>query len=185
MRHPGCLTLLQAEHAAAGHCGGSARDFKGSPAACLWWLPSGSVRTLSNPDWSLLSPQLQCILYHSQLAPDASLSCISDIIKTARSFNANHGLSGVLVFDGQHFLQYLEGPQQPLWDLLVRIAQDPRHVNFNLQYKGTVPGERLFRSWSMGYALVDDADPLAELGALVGEAALEKLKAMVPTLDIA
>ncbi|MNV99702.1 Sensors of blue-light using FAD [compost metagenome] len=91
----------------------------------------------------------------------------------------------MLVFDGQHFLQYLEGPQQPLWDLLVRIAQDPRHVNFNLQYKGTVPGERLFRSWSMGYALVDDADPLADLGGLVGDAALEKLKSMVPTLDIA
>lgn len=132
-----------------------------------------------------LNANLHCIVYHSQLAPDAPLSCISDIIKTARSFNASHGLTGILAFDGQHFLQYLEGPKQPLWDLLVRIAQDPRHVNFNLQHQGQCEGERLFRNWSMGYALVDDADPLADLGELVGEEALVQLKSMVPTLDIA
>lgn len=132
-----------------------------------------------------LNSNLHCALYHSRLAPGAPLSCISDIIKTARSFNASHGLTGVLVFDGQHFLQYLEGPQQPLWDLLVRIAQDPRHVNFTLQHRGPCAGERLFRNWSMGYALVDDADPLADLGELVGEEALAQLHAMVPTLDIA
>lgn len=132
-----------------------------------------------------LNSNLHCVLYHSRLAPGAPLTCISDIIKTARSFNANHGLTGVLVFDGQHFLQYLEGPQQPLWDLIVRIAQDPRHVDFNLQHRGTCSGERVFRNWSMGYALVDDADPLADLGELVGEEALARLHAMVPTLDIA
>jgi len=142
------------------------------------------VRTPS-PDRLPLNSHLHCILYHSKLGPDAPLSCISDIIKVARSFNAAHGLTGVLVFDGQHFLQYLEGPKQPLWDLLVRIAQDPRHVNFTLQHQGASGSERVFRNWSMGYALVDDADPLADLGELVGEEALAKLHAMVPTLDIA
>ncbi|MET1114792.1 MAG: BLUF domain-containing protein [Comamonas sp.] len=132
-----------------------------------------------------MNANLHCALYHSRLAPDAPLSCISDVIKTARSFNASHGLTGILVFDGQHFLQYLEGPQQPLWDLLVRIAQDPRHVNFTLQHRAPCPGARVFRTWSMGYALVDDADPLADLGELVGLEALAKLHAMVPTLDIA
>ena len=132
-----------------------------------------------------MNADLHCALYHSRLAPDAPLSCISEVIKTARSFNASHGLTGILVFDGQHFLQYLEGPQQPLWDLLVRIAQDKRHVNFTLQHQGPSPNGRLFRAWSMGYALVDDADPLAGLSGLVGQEALAKLHEMVPTLDIA
>ncbi|MCD2513300.1 BLUF domain-containing protein [Comamonas endophytica] len=132
-----------------------------------------------------MNSKLYCILYHSRLAPDAPLSCISDIIKTARSFNSAHGLTGVLVFDGQHFLQYLEGPQMVVQDLLVSIARDPRHMNLTLQHQGPCPGERLFRNWSMGYALVDDADPLADLGEVVGEEALAQLHALVPTLDIA
>lgn len=132
-----------------------------------------------------MNSKLQCALYHSQLAPGASLTCISDIIKTARSFNASHGLTGVLVFDGQHFLQYLEGPQQPLWELMVRISRDPRHVNFNLLHRDSCASERLFSNWSMGYAQVEDNDPLAVLGELVGEEALAKLHALVPMLDIA
>lgn len=132
-----------------------------------------------------MNSNLHCILYHSRLAPNAPLSCISDIIKAARSFNATHGLTGVLAFDGQHFLQYLEGPELPLQNLLVRLAQDPRHVNFTLQHRGRCTGERLFRNWSMGYALIDDADPLADLGSVVGDEALAQLHALVPTLDIA
>lgn len=125
------------------------------------------------------------MLYHSRLAPNAPLSCISDIIKTARSFNAVNGLTGILVFDGQHFLQYLEGPVLPLQDLMVRIAQDSRHVNFTLQHHGSCSGERLFRTWSMGYALIDDADPLADLSSLMGNEALARLHSLMPTLDIA
>lgn len=132
-----------------------------------------------------MNANLHCILYHSQLAPNASLTCISDIIKTARSFNAAHGLTGILVFDGERFLQYLEGPKQPVLALLERIAHDPRHVNFFIQHQGECPGERLFRNWSMGYALVDDADPLAGLDELVGQEAMARLHALVPMLDIA
>lgn len=125
------------------------------------------------------------MIYHSRLAPNAPVSCVSDIIKTARSFNAIHGLTGILIFDGQHFLQYLEGPQMPLQDLMVRIAQDPRHVNFTLQHYGSLAGERGFRNWSMGYSEIEDADPLAELGAVTGEEALAQLHRLVPMLDIA
>lgn len=144
----------------------------------------GYVRT-HHLDGLPLNSKLYCILYHSRLAPGAPLTCISDIIKTARDFNAAHGLTGILAFDGQHFLQYLEGPQMAVQDLLVRIAQDPRHVNFTLQHQGACRGERLFRNWSMGYALIDDADPLADLGSVVGDEALAQLHALVPTLDIA
>lgn len=125
------------------------------------------------------------MLYHSQLAPDAPLSCITDIIKTARSFNAVHGITGILVFDGHRFLQHLEGPPQVLTDLIVRIARDVRHVDFTLQYQGAFTGERRFRNWSMAYVHVEDGEPLAVLAPLRGQAAMTHFAELLPTLDIA
>lgn len=132
-----------------------------------------------------MSADLYCMLYHSQLAPGAPVSCISDIIKTARKFNATHGITGILVFDGQRFLQHLEGPQQVLTDLIVRIARDPRHTDFTLQHHGEAVGPRRFPTWSMAYADVDDGEPLAVGNQLTGQAAMAHFTALVPNLDIA
>lgn len=132
-----------------------------------------------------LNSNLYCILYHSQLAPGAPISCVADIVKTARGFNKDHEITGILVFDGQRFFQYLEGPKQAVTDLVKAIAADPRHVEFRLQHQGERMEERMFRNWSMAYVLVDDSEPLADLHAIEGESAMNKLKALIPMLDIA
>ena len=126
-----------------------------------------------------------CVLYHSQLAPDAPLSCVADIVKTARGFNKEHDITGILVFDGQRFFQCLEGPKQALMGLIDGIAQDPRHVQFRLQHQGTRAQERMFGNWSMAYVLVDDSEPLADLHGIEGESAMDKLRSLIPMLDIA
>lgn len=132
-----------------------------------------------------MSSDLYCMLYHSQLAPDAPVSCIPEIIKTARAFNAAHGVTGILVFDGQRFLQHLEGPKQILTDLIVRIARDPRHIDFTLQHHGESVGPRRFPTWSMAYADIDDGEPLAAGNQLTGQAAMTHFSELVPSLDIA
>lgn len=132
-----------------------------------------------------MKPTLHCMLYHSQLAPDASFGCITDIIKTARSFNAVHGVTGILVFDGHRFIQQLEGPSQVLTDLIVRIARDPRHVNFTLLHQCAFTGDRRFRNWSMAYAHIENGEPLANLALLRGQAAIEHFTELMPSLDIA
>lgn len=132
-----------------------------------------------------LNSNLYCILYHSQLAPSAPISCVADIVKTARGFNKDHEITGILVFDGQRFFQYLEGPKQAVTGLVTAIAADPRHVEFRLQHQGERMEERMFRNWSMAYVLVDDSEPLADLDAIEGESAMNKLKALIPMLDIA
>ena len=166
-----------------GRHGSSAKELKGPRHHTL-----DTTRAVPTPSFDRLSLSLHYILYHSKLAPTAPVSCVSDIIKTARGFNAIHGLSGVLMFDGQHFMQYLEGPKEDVWKLLVSIAQDPRHVEFKIQDQGECAGERLFTGWSMGYALVNDSDMLGDLGhlgSLMGQDAMNKLHALVPMLDIA
>ena len=132
-----------------------------------------------------LNSKPYCVLYHSQIAPSAPISCVADIVKTARGFNKDHDITGILVFDGQRFFQYLEGPKEAVMGLVVRIAQDSRHVQFRLQHQGPCAEERMFRNWSMAYVLVDDSEPLADLHGIEGESAMNKLKSLMPLLDIA
>lgn len=129
--------------------------------------------------------QLYSMLYHSQLAPHAAPACVPEIIKVARAFNAIHGVTGVLVFDGHRFLQHLEGPQEVLQDLIVRIARDTRHTHFSLQHAGVKAGRRQFANWSMAYAPIDDEALLAELADLKGLPALERFTELIPTFDMA
>lgn len=128
---------------------------------------------------------MECVLYHSRMACDADLSCVAEIVKTARSFNKEAGITGMLVFDGQRFCQYIEGPAPVLRGLVDSIAQDARHTHFTIKHQGEVSGERLFAHWSMAYVLVDDSEPLDELNQLEGLQALSKLQALIPMLDIA
>lgn len=128
---------------------------------------------------------LDCFLYHSQIAPHADISCVADIVKTARSFNKTQGITGLLVFDGQRFCQYIEGPQPALQNLIDSIARDARHVEFTPLYQNTCEQGRKFANWAMAYVLVDDAEPLASISASQGSSALEKLQELLPLMDIA
>lgn len=131
------------------------------------------------------SQPLQGYLYHSQIAPHADIACVADIVKTARSFNKSQGITGLLVFDGQRFCQYLEGPEPALESLLGGIARDPRHVAFTPLHRWTCEGQRQFANWSMAYVLIDDAEPLAAVTTTPGPNALDRLQRLLPLMDIA
>lgn len=130
--------------------------------------------------------ELHCFLYRSQIAPDADIACVADIVKTARSFNKTQGITGILVFDGQRFCQYVEGPQPALQQLIDNIAKDPRHVDFTPLHQSSSESVRRFSNWAMAYVLVDDEDePLEALSVAQGATAIEKLQTLIPMLDIA
>lgn len=126
-----------------------------------------------------------CMLYRSQLAPNAASNSIPDIIRTARSFNAIHGVTGILVFDGRNFLQNLEGPERVVKELIGRIERDRRHVNFLLQYQGRGFGNRRFSGWSMAYAYIENDKTLQAGCQLQGKHAMMHFAELLPTLEIA
>lgn len=128
---------------------------------------------------------LHCFLYQSYFTPGMDISCVADIVKTARSFNKLHHITGMLVFDGLRFCQYIEGPAEPLQLLIGKIGQDPRHQRFTPKHQAALEGERRFSNWSMAYVLVDDEEPLDAIDALTGHRALEKMETLIPLLDIA
>lgn len=123
-------------------------------------------------------------LYVSQLAPACDATVVPRIVQTARNFNAAHGITGLLVFDGLHFCQLLEGAASQVEPLIARIRQDTRHVNLQTLYTAT-PAARHFDAFSMGYAHVEEGEPLHALTQHHGHAALQALLALLPGLDLA
>lgn len=93
--------------------------------------------------------------YHSILADDHDASCVGAIIKTARTFNAVHGITGVLLFDGERFCQYIEGELAVLDGLVSRIRQDRRHQNVTTLLHEPLAGGRRYPDWSMAFCDVD------------------------------
>ncbi len=131
-----------------------------------------------------MSP-LHHLLYTSVIAPTASPARVADILRQARANNEARAITGLLVFDGWRFCQYLEGAEADILDLKPRIAGDRRHHRLQLLHQGPFPGPRLFPAWSMGYALAPDDALLEALERQRGILAVERLQAMLPLLDMA
>lgn len=128
---------------------------------------------------------LQSYFYHSQLAPEHDASCVSSIIKTARSFNAINGITGILIFDGERFCQYFEGPEPAVHDLYNRIQEDPRHTVITTILSGPLSGPRLFDRWAMGYCVGHDTPYIRTIQEKNPQEAVEYFHASRNTLDIA
>ena len=123
------------------------------------------------------------VLYVSTIAPNEEVSIVAKIAAKARLFNSEHDITGLLIFDGMHFCQQLEGSSKQVLALTERIVQDPRHTQVKLLHHAPL-SERRFRGFSLGYSAVDDVDALGQLESLEGQAAVDAFKAMIPTMDI-
>lgn len=123
------------------------------------------------------------ILYCSVLAEGQSPNIVGQIATQARARNAARDVTGLLVFDGMHFCQHLEGPADAVLHLLDRLQQDPRHTSVRVVYEGPCT-ERRYRRFDLGFAQTADPDDMAGVQALDGEAALRRFLALQPGFDI-
>ena len=57
---------------------------------------------------------------------------LMDILKKARLNNAGLGISGMLLYTGEVFVQVLEGEENVVDDLVKLIKIDPRHKDFRI-----------------------------------------------------
>lgn len=126
---------------------------------------------------------LQEIIYVSTLAADAPIRVVADIAVKARSNNQQRDITGLLVFDGMHFCQQLEGSAQEVAALMARIREDPRHHGVAVLHHGLLD-KRRFRRFSLGYTSVDDIELLERLQQLQGQAAVEAFVALLSDLDL-
>jgi hypothetical protein len=59
-------------------------------------------------------------------------STLDAILRRARAHNQRHRVSGVLVFDGIHYLQMIEGASGRVENLYEAIARDMRHESLDV-----------------------------------------------------
>lgn len=72
---------------------------------------------------------LTTIIYRSHISDDVPVSILPGMVEKASLLNASHQVTGILLFNGTHFFQILEGPEEGVLDIYNRICQDPRHHN--------------------------------------------------------
>ena len=91
---------------------------------------------------------LKTLTYTSLARLDLAEGDLLDILAVARDLNALEGISGLLIFNGTHFLQVLEGSPGALDDLLGRLRRDRRHSGLEVREERLIE-ERSFPDWSM------------------------------------
>jgi Sensors of blue-light using FAD len=125
------------------------------------------------------------ILYISDLSEHTSAAQTSDVLASARTRNAERNITGVLLFDGAHFVQLLEGDHGAVTALMQRIDADARHRNIIVLHTG-VTEKRRFLNFGAGYWYVDDeSQSAAILRSLSGHDALQTVLSRSAEFDVA
>lgn len=117
------------------------------------------------------------VLYVSVLAPGVPVSAVAAIAGHARAANAQRGITGLLVFDGNCFCQQLEGMQKNVLSTMARIDQDPRHVQVSMVHQGPLTARR-YSNFSLAFSTLENPDLLTDLALLDGAAALQAFQSL-------
>lgn len=134
-----------------------------------------------------MASSLRSLLYTSRLAAGYGPTEVGRIVKQAREMNAIHGITGVLVFDGEWFAQYVEGTPETIAVLEAHLRADPRHSDFRVIDSGPAGPERRFPNWVMGYADGDIDGCGLDISALAqadSYEALQRFAQAIKTLDV-
>jgi hypothetical protein len=91
---------------------------------------------------------LSRLVYYSERNMSVPLD-INQLITVCHKNNSKTTVTGMLHFNGSHFIQVLEGGRADISFTYHRITADPRHQKILLLHCSDVR-ERLFPGWSMG-----------------------------------
>ncbi|MEN5267945.1 BLUF domain-containing protein [Stenotrophomonas sepilia] len=82
---------------------------------------------------------------------------LDQVVDDAARFNRDAGVTGVLLFDGERFLQYLEGPEDGLSVAYSRVLGASSHNGIVELQRGRV-GKRRLPFWPMKWLPVESAE---------------------------
>lgn len=72
---------------------------------------------------------LTTIIYRSHICEDVPVKALEDMVAAANCRNRQFDVTGILLFNGTHFFQLLEGPADNVKEIYQLICRDPRHHN--------------------------------------------------------
>ncbi len=95
------------------------------------------------------------LVYISTLTDECNAEERRNILEHARDFNSRNGLTGILCWKKDYFLQWFEGESSKVNELYRSIVNDERHTDVRIVDYSEVPG-RTFSDWNMAYIAGND-----------------------------
>ncbi len=133
------------------------------------------------------------LLYASRLNPGAGPEVIEAILAQSRDKNPKAGITGVLCYGGDVFMQVLEGGREPVNGLYNIIVGDKRHQKVTLLHYSEI-SERRFAAWTMGQVNLNKINaslllkylekPELDPFCVPGDASLALLEELIATAQI-
>ena len=98
------------------------------------------------------------LLYASRPVAPLTTAVVDSILAPSRAHNPRLGITGVLCYSQDLFLQVLEGSRDAVCELYNTIVRDERHDHVRiLSYEEIA--ERRFGNWTMGHVDVTTVNP--------------------------
>ncbi len=112
--------------------------------------------------------ELSYLIYKSVPVDNISEKSLLEIAEGSKENNIDKGLTGLLVFGNNTFVQVLEGAEQDIETLYKKLLSDKRHSNVTVVKRGELE-RRYFPSWSMGFRSVSKEEMQLIDKAIEGE----------------
>ena len=98
------------------------------------------------------------LLYASRATQALTPELVESIMAQSRAHNPEQGVTGILCYSGDIFMQVLEGGRDAVCELYNTIARDDRHQKVRLlSYEEIF--ERRFANWTMGQVNLARVNP--------------------------
>jgi hypothetical protein len=133
------------------------------------------------------------LLYASRAAEPVTADLIDAILRSSHAHNPALGITGVLCYGGDVYMQVLEGGRSAVNDLYNKIVRDSRHREVMLLLYEEI-AERRFAGWTMGHVNLKKINPslllkhaeLPELNpfAVTGAASMALLEELMATAAV-
>ncbi len=98
------------------------------------------------------------LLYASRPAAPLTATLIDAILAQSQDGNQAKGITGILCFSDDLFLQVLEGGRDEVCELFNAIVRDTRHQHVRILSYEEIP-ERRFGGWTMGQVNIARVNP--------------------------
>ncbi len=94
----------------------------------MWRRQDGDLLSYSL-NLSLEPAMLTTVIYRSHIHASTPFEVLEAMVSAANAKNIDANVTGILLFNGRHFFQLLEGPEESVQKVYQAICKDDRHHN--------------------------------------------------------
>jgi methanogenic corrinoid protein MtbC1 len=98
-----------------------------------------------------VNQSLKALVYRSRAVRSLSPVELHELTSVSNARNGREGITGLMLYDNEHFFQWLEGPPANVNRVMSSISNDSRHTDVQVLNAQSLPSRR-FGGWNMKLA---------------------------------